>query len=476
MIDKPFSKKLVTALETVLCTMSQTARNQSIIVAASGGPDSTALLYSLAYLRQKYGFEIIAAFFDHGLFNAEYEDTELVKKITDALSIQLLTGFGDSRFFAKAHKLSPEEACRQLRYQFLALSAHQTGSKFIALGHTEDDQTETILLNLIRGSGLNGLTGMKPLSTRYDSSLKTETWLLRPLLNIKHAETIECCKENGLLTIEDQSNTDLKFKRNRIRMQVIPQLQELNPSINQSFKKLAASLQVDYEFIMNTSAKIYQEITSVCDDKLTIDKYALYSLDPALQVRILQKAFMEFTGSRTSLAFKHIQAMKELLARHKQSTLNLPRGITVYSNRHTFQLYKEDTTSDLWSSPANAMFELPIPGTVTYGQWTFHASLQQAFEQTKNLDPLKCAIVDYDAVGSSVLIRHWWPGDTFQPLGMNRSKKIQDFFVDEKVPRYKKSSIPLLVNPRGIFWIAGHRIAEWAKVTNSTDTALVIKT
>ena len=84
--------------------------------------------------------------------------------------------------------------------------------------------------------------------------------------------------------------------------------------------------------------------------------------------------------------------------------------------------------------------------------------------------------MDYDAVGSSVLIRHWWPGDTFQPLGMNRSKKIQDFFVDEKVPRYKKSSIPLLVNPRGIFWIAGHRIAEWAKVTNSTDTALVIKT
>tara|TARA_B100001750_G_scaffold248477_1_gene280067 strand:- start:11184 stop:12611 length:1428 start_codon:yes stop_codon:yes gene_type:complete len=475
MPNKPFTKKIVAALDTVLCTMSQTARNQSIIVAASGGPDSTALLYSLAYLRKKYGFEIIAAFFDHGLFNSEYEDAELVKKITDALSIQLLTGFGDSRLFAKAHKLSPEEACRQLRYQFLAQSAYQTGSKFIALGHTEDDQTETILLNLIRGSGLNGLTGMKALSTRYDSELKTKNWLLRPLLNIKHSETLECCKENNLLTIEDQSNTHLKFKRNRIRTQVIPQLQKLNPSINQSFKKLAASLQVDYEFIMNTSNKIYQEITSECDDNLTIDKSALYTIDPALQGRILQIAFMKFTGSRTSLSFKHIQAMMELLATNEQSTLSLPRGITFYSDRQSFQLYKEDTLV-LRSSPTHAMFELPIPGTVTYGQWTFNASLHQAFEQTKNLDPLKCAIVDYDAVGSSVLIRHWSPGDTFQPLGMNRSKKIQDFFVDEKVPRYKKATIPLLVNPRGIFWIAGHRIAEWAKITTSTHTALVIKT
>lgn len=476
MIDQPFSKKIISALDTVLCTMSQTIRNQSVIVATSGGPDSTALLYSLAYLRKKYRFEIIAAFFDHGLSNLQYEDADLVKKITDALSIQLLTGFGEGPLFAKAHKLSPEEACRQLRYQFLAQSAHQTSSKFIALGHTEDDQTETILLNLIRGSGLKGLTGMKALSTRYDNSLKTEIWLLRPLLNIKHTETVECCQENHLSTIEDQSNTDLRFKRNRIRMQVIPQLQKLNPSINQSFKNLAASLQVDYEFIMNTSNKIYQEITSVCDGKLTIDKSALNTFDPALQGRILQIAFMKFTGSRTSLSFKHIQMMKELLVTNEQSTLCLPSGITFYSDRQTFQLYRKDTASDLWSSSTHAMFELPIPGTVTYGQWTFNASLHQAFEQTKNLDPLKCAIVDYDAVGSSVLIRHWWPGDTFQPLGMNRSKKIQDFFVDEKVPRYKKSTIPLLVNPRGIFWIAGHRIAEWAKITNSTHTALVIKT
>ena len=456
--------------------MPHSIRNQPVIVAASGGPDSSALLYSFAKLGKAYGFAIIAAFFDHGLSNPQYEDANLVKNIVATLSVQLLTGSGNAPLFANTHKLSLEDACRRLRYQFLVQSAHQTGAKYIALGHTEDDQTETILLNLIRGSGLNGLTGMKTMTLKYDSPSETEMWLLRPLLDIKHSETIACCQENNLSIIEDQSNTNTQFRRNRIRTKVIPELQKINPSINHSFKKLAENLQVDHAFLVNTSNKIYQEITSESPNTLTLDKSVLSSLDPAIQKRILQIAFMTFTGTHTSLSFNHIQAMKELLITTRESTLNLPGGVTFYCDRQTCQLYKESASSNSLDLPPQSILELPIPGTITYGQWTFKSSLGEALEQTKHPDPSNCAIVDYDAVGSSIVIRQWWPGDRFQPLGMSQSKKIQDFFVDEKVPRYKKSTIPLLVNQRGIFWIAGHRIAEWAKVTNKTRTALVIRT
>ena len=168
--------------------------------------------------------------------------------------------------------------------------------------------------------------------------------------------------------------------------------------------------------------------------------------------------------------------MQGLLPATQESTLNLPCGVTFYSDRQLCQFYKKAAASTSLGLPPQTILELPVPGTVTYGHWTFKASLEEALEFRKNLDPSSCAIVDHDTVGSSIAIRQWWSGDTFQPLGMSKSKKIQDFFVDEKVPRYKKSTIPLLVNPKGIFWIAGHRIAEWAKITDKTHTALVIRT
>ena len=471
----PFSHKLLSTLETILLASNPSIKDQPVIVATSGGPDSTALLYTLVNLGKLFNLEIVAAFFDHGLANPLYENVDRVNEITNTLSVNLLTGFGNAPRLAQSKKLSLEEACRQLRYNFLVKSACNMGSNIIALGHTEDDQTETMLLNLIRGSGLNGLTGMKTLTLRHGQESEDQIWLFRPLLGIKHSETIACCKENGLSPITDQSNTNTKFIRNRIRTHIIPELKKVNPSINQAFKKLSISLELDRKFIADTSRKIFEETTSVNANSISLDKGVLRHIDPALQNRILQMAFMKFTKSHFSLSFYHLKKMKEVLEATTARSITLPRGIVFCSSDQTCILYHVATLPHEQQVLPDTTSNLPIPGTLTYGQWIFVTSIEQDFKSINNIDPSRCAVVDYDTVGSYVTIRKWNAGDRFQPLGMQHSKKVQDFFVDEKVPPSKKYSIPLLTNSCGIFWVAGYRIADWAKITSTTNKSLVIQ-
>jgi len=251
-------------------------------------------------------------------------------------------------------------------------------------------------------------------------------------------------------------------------------LKKVNPSINQAFKKLSKSLELDRRFIEDTSRAIFEETTSVNANSISLDKGVLFHIDPALQNRILQMAFMKLTKSHSSISFYHLQKIKEVIKTTEACSITLPRGIVFCSSNQECILYRVATLpheQQVLQNPSN----LPIPGTLPYGQWIFTTSIEQDLKSVHNMDPSRCAVLDYDTVGSYVTIRPWNAGDTFQPLGMRQSKKVQDFFVDEKVPPSKKYSIPLLTSPRGIFWVAGYRIADWAKITSTTNKSLIIQ-
>ena len=213
-------------------------RTKRILLALSGGPDSVACLLVLRRLGERLGFEIVACHFDHQLREGSATDMKRVREICASLGVECVTGEGDVRAMAQDTRQSIELAARTMRYQFLAFAAGKELADAIATGHTADDQAETVLMRIVRGSGVRGIRGMLPVSGVPGSEAQR---LIRPLLEVTRAETLAICAEAGIVPITDETNTDPTFTRNRVRLQTFEALRALNPSVEHSLRGLAVS-------------------------------------------------------------------------------------------------------------------------------------------------------------------------------------------------------------------------------------------
>jgi tRNA(Ile)-lysidine synthase len=431
---------------------------EKVLTAVSGGADSTALLVALWRLRGELEVELAVAHFDHALRRGgAYYEPMMVKDLSDRLGLRYFFDRADVRALARREGRSLEDAGRQARYQFLGKTAHSRGYDLVATGHHADDQAETVLQRLIRGAGTGGLRGMAARALLPVKLQAGHVELVRPLLETSREEILEYCSVEEIAFAEDPSNSSRVFTRNRLRLDVLPMLKELNPSIRTSLLRTARSAGRDEDYLMALADEALARLI-IQAAPLELERAGLLALDPALRVRVLRRA-AEHAGA----VLGGIQSEEALGFLEKgKGSIDLAHDLALTA-----------TPSALRFSPRDAGFvaipptDLAWSGTTAFGPWQISAEVHDAMK-TPIVDARGIALLDSQLLADQLVLRTRRPGDRFQPLGMAHEKKLQDFFTDARVVSDVRDLVPLVESAGRIAWVAGHRIAEPFKVTERT--------
>ncbi len=435
-----------------------------VLVAVSGGPDSVALVHLLQRLAPELDLSLGVAHYDHGLRGAESRgDAEFVAVLTHRLNLPCHQGRGEVRAAARRGKISLQMAARKLRLQFLRDTCRQKAYTKIALGHTADDQVELFWLRLLRGAGLEGLKGMWPV---------TPDGLVRPLLSVGKAVLLAWLKKEGLPYRLDASNLRRDYLRNRVRLDLVPRLsQDYNPRLAQTIWRTQALLQEDERYLARDTAAAWDRVAQrLAPDCLSINLDLLFSLKPALQPRVLRFGVAGL-GRDLTLTAPQVGALLAL-ARSERSggLITLREGVQVARAGRKLHLMKalpeplRQTATELKDCPGEV--ESP-PG------WRWRLTLR-AGPPGDLPPPPEVAWLNPETLSLPLTVRFWQPGDRFWPQGAPGTKKLQDFLVDTKVPRWLRPHLPLVANAGEIVWVAGIRVAEPAKILRASREILEI--
>lgn len=313
--------KVASAVYSTDLTSSQ------LVVAVSGGVDSITLLNSLVSLRDKLGLKLFGAHVRHNLYGESEEASNLVKENFERYGLAYKIGDLDVKGEQLRLRLSEEVAARRLRYTFLAEIAQGVGAKAVATGHTLDDQAETVLLNLIRGSGIGGISGMRVLRAGRLRRDLPEITIFRPLLGVTHAQAESYCLTKGLMFYNDPSNNRLNFNRNRVRHQLIPYLETFNPKIKFGLARLADLTLAQEKFIEEESTKAESMVAYYNPQGVILDREKFLSLDLALQQSLIRRFISGLSGDLTLIREVHISQIIRVMGSKGKRSLDLPRGL-----------------------------------------------------------------------------------------------------------------------------------------------------
>ncbi|MFC1967586.1 tRNA lysidine(34) synthetase TilS [Chloroflexota bacterium] len=440
-----------------------------LVVGVSGGPDSVCLLHMLATLRNQLGVELYIAHLDHKLRGAEAEaDAGYVAELAHKLDIPCTIESQDVKAYQTRHRLSPEEAAREVRYNFLARVAAATGAGRVAVGHTADDNVETILMHLIRGSGTRGLRGLQAKGVW--KSGKADLTVIRPLLTVSREETVKYCRHHRLMPRADSSNLSRSPLRNRIRLELLPLLRGYNPGIDEALLRTAGIATDDLAFLDETVALVYPQVTRKQRNTIVLDKEVLRQLPSALQRNLLRACIADLAGDLKDIEARHIEEIIDALDKAAGKTICLPEGLVFCVEYDRFLLgtdpaalapypvIKDETT-------------LKIPGETTLPGWQVTAEITEP-KNTLTEDNGLTACFDLDKAGTGLTVRARRPGDRFQPLGMSQTKKLNEFMIDAKIPRAWRPRVPVVGSPAQLLWVVGWRTDERARVTEATRQVL----
>lgn len=436
----------------------------SILVAVSGGADSCALLLALLALRDELKLTLRVAHLDHGLRANASDDAEFVRALTARFDLSCTVGTRDVAALARERKLSVEHAARIARYEFLEETADEVGAQRIAVGHTGDDQVETVLLHLIRGSGARGLAGMPARRGR----------IVRPLLNVAHAEATDLCRRHGVEFRMDETNADTRFMRNAVRHRLLPLLRELNPAVDRAVLRAASILSEEDDLLESLTAKAIATFAHESRGGLSLLCEAILSRPPAMQRRLLRAAIARMRPDLSEIELRHVDEALGAMANREQCGWTLPGRLSLRLDGERLHLLQQPAT------PARDSFtprSLTIPGNVDLpdlGTRIEAALLNPCEVACVRLNERRVGYLDAGDI-RSMTVRGPQPGDRFQPLGMSGTKKLHDFFIDCKVPRAERSRIPVVVAGEDIAWVAGWRIDERFKVTDNTKSVLSLR-
>lgn len=447
------------------------SRGETMVVGASGGPDSTALVHVLASLAGELGIRVHVAYFDHGLRQDASEDASLVAELSSTLGLPYHVGHGDTRAHANAERCSLEDAARRLRYTFLVGVARAQGAEAVATGHTLDDQAETVLMRLLRGSGLRGLAGIPPVR-RHDG-----VRLIRPLLETPRMEVMAYLERHGLRWREDPTNRDLTFLRNRVRTVLLPVLEGYNPHVRQALARLATLLREDADALDELAAARIGEVLRREGDAIRIAREDLERFPVAVQRRALREAIRWLRGNDRGVGFVHLEGARRLAVEGLPGQrAELPGGLWVV---RTADAVEVTVRADV--SPVEApRYRLEVPGSVAAPEFGVYLVAREVSWEEPGVQDLAARpsphaiVVDPVRLGTVVTVRSPQPGDRFRPVGMGgHAKLVADFLREAGVPRHRRRWVPLLVTDQGeVVWVVGFRAAEVARPPRG-QTALV---
>lgn len=443
-----------------------------LVVAVSGGPDSLTMLHVLASVRQDLKLTLHVAHVDHGLRTESADDVRFVATEAKRLVLPHTICRVDVpayRASVAGRGLSIEHAARELRYGALAQVARKVKAKAVVTAHTANDQAETILLHIARGSGLRGLRGMQPVSTVRGGGGDVEVF--RPFLRVTREDVESFCALHGLHPRHDASNLDVSYTRNRVRYDVMPHLRTLNPDVRESLVRLGRAATSDDTYLTEQLEALWQGIARQSTGQVTLNRQALKALPPALLRRATVRAYEDLRGSTDGLEEAHVEAIVRSLQGKTGRALNLPGGLLWEVGYTSAVLKRADAKESALLPKLAGTHKLLQCGTTIIDGW--HVTLSETTSRMTKTGAHE-ALLDSSAIAPPLEVRTRRSGDRFQPLGMKTPKSLQDFFVDAKVPRAQRASVPLLVAPKGIAWVVGWRIADWARVTPETRRILRI--
>ena len=472
------SKLLARRVSTFLDEHKLAGPGGPLVVGVSGGPDSVCLLHLLARLRGRLPVTLHVAHLDHRLRGMESAgDAAYVTALCESLDLRLTLEAVEVETYRKKHRLSLEQAARHCRYSLFAAISKGTQAQAVLLGHTDDDQAETVLMHVLRGSGLAGIRGMEPLA-RWRGTDRRVMTLGRPLLGTSRRETEAYCAENGLEPRVDSSNRSREHLRNRVRLELLPHLRRFNPNVDRALLQLGASAGQAEEFLNAETAKHWKGLVRRSQGGLAIDRRRFLALAPALAVHLLRRALLKLRGDLQGIGAAHIQRMLGVASGPTGKVTRLPGGWTLSAGYDRLFL---GPTAQIEASPPILEGELPlfVPGATLVHGWEVRAQVEAYNGASRHSSPRAVAAPLTAVMDGAFATRPLWVrsrrnGDRFRPLGMGSPKKLQDFMVDAKVPRGLRDRVPLLCDSDGILWVVGYRMDERARVGPQSKSVLRI--
>jgi tRNA(Ile)-lysidine synthase len=435
-----------------------------VVVGVSGGADSMALIHLLCRMREYIPMALYVVHIDHGIRGeAAKEDALFVETMATEWGLDFFLKETSVPKLAKEWGLSEEQAGRKVRHDFYQEVRRRVNGHRIALGHHRDDQVETILFNIIRGSGLAGLSGMEPVR---------DGVIIRPLLEISRREIEAYCRREGIEYRHDQTNEETIYTRNRVRHMLIPMIEEhFNPSFSSNLTRMGDILRDDEAFLRDYSRDAFDRDATIKEDEISFSLRDLSQYPEAIRRRLLREGLLRLKKNLVDIHHIHIDGILDLVKESQVgSTLDLPENIKVRKDYRALILYRDDPEEDLPVSDFE--YRLKVPGKT----WIPQLNMSITLEKLTNSGVLNggngCIYIDADRVRGELYIRNRRNGDRFRPLGMRGTKKLKDFLIDRKVPRHKRDSIPLVVDRNNIVWVAGYQMSEDYKVTQKTRRLL----
>ncbi len=452
----PSSNIMMNKVINTIDSNEMISKDDAIIVALSGGPDSISLLHALYSLKEQYNLTIYAAHVNHMLRGEESDkDEETCREFCKKYNIGFFSRSVNIEDMASKRGISTEMAGREARYGFFEELLEKLGANKVAVAHNLNDQAETVLMRLMRGTGIEGLVGIKPVRDEI---------FIRPIINITRAEIEEYCEVNCLPARIDKTNFEPIYSRNKIRLELIPYIEKnFNSDIIATLSRMCELIKKDEDFIQENVTKLFEKLCDISEEKVIIYSDA-FNLHPALISRIIRKALLSFKGDINNIQSIHIDNIIKVQSSPTGKYTTVPKGIlitNVYGNieitRKSQKVKSKKALSDNSVSLVvgdNYIEELginiKIKSVVDYNSMNF-----------KGRENIK--YFNYDNV-KNISVRVRRDGDRFIPFGMKGSKKLKDIFMDLKVPREKRNLVPLLCFDEDISWIVGYKISDKYKI------------
>jgi tRNA(Ile)-lysidine synthase len=433
-------------------------------VAVSGGPDSVALLLVLLELKKDYNLSLCVVHVNHKLRGKESDqDQDFVRKLSSDLKLKFFSRSFQVKKEAKKLKLSVEECARKKRYDYLKSLADKLKAQKIALGHNFNDQAETVLIRLIRGSGSLGLSGIPPVKDK----------IIRPLIDIKKEEIEAFLKKKKIPFRIDSSNLRTDYLRNKVRLKLLPILRkEYNPKIEEVLNRTTSILRAEERYINQKAEKAYPKVMlREQNDKIILDSRNFLDYDDSIKRFMIRNCVKQLKGDLIELTFDKVESLLNLTHQGKSGKrIDLLTNLYGDVTKDYITIYKKKTKE--------FNYALSLPGKREIKKLKVSIDSQilssPSRKNIKNQDKWT-AFLDMNKLKLPLRLRSRMNGDRFRPLGMKGTKSVADYLVDTKIPRCDRDEVMLLTSRNNIAWLVGYRISEDFKVTNKTEKIIKIQ-